>query len=96
MLVNHQLGRDGTRSPLKTAESQRALDIPPKLMRRLVALVTQRGDRFNPNAFVFASATAPASNERPLALHSTEHSKLPTSPRQIQPCTTSATATPTG
>jgi integrase len=53
--VNHQLGRDGTRSPLKTAESQRALDIPPELMRRLLAHVTQRGDRFNPNAFVFAS-----------------------------------------
>src|SRR5207237_9941021 len=53
--VNHQLGRDGTRSPLKTAESQRALDIPPDLMRRLLVLVTERGDRFDPNAFVFAS-----------------------------------------
>jgi integrase len=53
--VTHQLGRDGSRTPLKTAESQRVLDIPPELMRRLLALVTQRGARFNPNAFVFAS-----------------------------------------
>jgi integrase len=53
--VTHQLGRDGTRTPLKTAESQRALDIPPGLMRRLLALVTQRGARFNPHALVFAS-----------------------------------------
>ena len=53
--VSHQLGRDGNRTPLKTAESQRALDIPPELMRRLLALVTERGARFNPDAFVFAS-----------------------------------------
>jgi site-specific recombinase XerD len=53
--VSHQLGRDGDRSPLKTAESQRALDIPPELMRRLLSLVTDRGARFNPEAFVFAS-----------------------------------------
>jgi site-specific recombinase XerD len=26
--VNHQLGRDGTRTPLKTPESRRSLDIP--------------------------------------------------------------------
>ncbi|MGH3008534.1 MAG: hypothetical protein ACRDLM_03900 [Gaiellaceae bacterium] len=37
-----QLGRDGTRSPLKTEESRRAIDIPPKLMRRLVALTRER------------------------------------------------------
>lgn len=53
--VQYQLGRDGTRTPLKTAESRRALDIPPQLMRRLLALVTERGARFNPNALVFAS-----------------------------------------
>src|ERR671935_953473 len=33
--VEYQLGRDGTRTPLKTAESQRSIDIPPQLMRRL-------------------------------------------------------------
>jgi integrase len=53
--VNYQLGRDGTRAPLKTTESQRALDIPPDLMRRLLALLAERNERSNPTAFVFAS-----------------------------------------
>ncbi|MHB8695289.1 MAG: tyrosine-type recombinase/integrase [Solirubrobacteraceae bacterium] len=53
--VEYQLGRDGTRTPLKTDESRRAVDIPPQLMRRLLALVGERGDRFNPQAFVFAT-----------------------------------------
>jgi integrase len=53
--VEYQLGRDGTRSPLKTEESIRALDIPPQLMRRLLDLVAQRGALFNPDALVFAS-----------------------------------------
>jgi integrase len=53
--VEHQLARDGTRTPLKTDESQRTVDIPPELMRRLLALITDRGDRFSPNAFVFAT-----------------------------------------
>ena len=55
--VRHQLGRDGNRDPLKTAESQRAVDIPPDLMRRLLTLITDRGARFNPEAFVFTSRT---------------------------------------
>jgi integrase len=55
--VSYQLGRDGTRTPLKTSESQRALDIPPELMRRLLALIAERGDQLHPNAFVFASRT---------------------------------------
>src|SRR6266508_213475 len=53
--VECQLGRDGARTPLKTEESQRAIDIPPQLMRRLLALVDERGQLFNPGALVFAS-----------------------------------------
>lgn len=53
--VEYQLGRDGTRTPLKTAESQRSIDIPPQLTRRLLALVADRGALFDPNALVFAS-----------------------------------------
>src|SRR5919206_1758251 len=53
--VEYQLGRDGTRTPLKTAESQRSIDIPPQLMRRLLALVAARGALFDPAALVFAS-----------------------------------------
>jgi len=55
--VEYQLGRDGNRTLLKTQESRRAIDIPPPLMRRLLALVTERGARFNPHAFVFATRT---------------------------------------
>jgi integrase len=53
--VEYQLGRDGSRTPLKAAESRRAIDIPPQLMRRLVALVAERGALFDPGALVFAS-----------------------------------------
>jgi integrase len=53
--VEYQLGRDGTRTPLKTAESRRAIDIPPQLTRRLVTLVAERGALFDPAALVFAS-----------------------------------------
>jgi integrase len=53
--VEYQLGRDGSRTPLKTAESQRSIDIPPQLMRRLLALVAARGAVFDPTALVFAS-----------------------------------------
>ncbi|HEY7399146.1 MAG TPA: tyrosine-type recombinase/integrase, partial [Gaiellaceae bacterium] len=53
--VEYQLGRDGTRTPLKTEESRRAIDIPPQLMRRLVALLRVRGVRADPAALVFAS-----------------------------------------
>jgi len=53
--VECQLGRDGARTPLKTEESRRAIDIPPQLMRRLLALVEERGQLFNPGALVFAS-----------------------------------------
>jgi SMODS-associated and fused to various effectors sensor domain/Phage integrase family len=55
--VEYQLGRDGDRTPLKTEESRRAIDIPPQLMRRLVALVAERGTVFDPAALVFASRT---------------------------------------
>ena len=53
--VEYQLGRDGDRTPLKTAESRRAIDIPPQLMQRLVAMVVERGSLNDPTAFVFAS-----------------------------------------
>jgi integrase len=53
--IECQLDRDGNRTPLKTEESQRALDIPAGLMRRLLALVDARGQLFNPQALVFAS-----------------------------------------
>jgi len=53
--VECQLGRDGTRTPLKTEEAQRAIDIPPQLMRRLLALVAPRGPRYERNTLVFAS-----------------------------------------
>jgi integrase len=56
--VECQLGRDGTRTPLKTDESRRAVDIPPKLMRKLRALLLQRGALVDPHAFVFASRNA--------------------------------------
>jgi integrase len=53
--VEYQLGRDGTRTPLKTEESRRAIDIPPQLMHRLVALVAARDALSDPAALVFAS-----------------------------------------
>jgi integrase len=53
--VECQLGRDGTRTPLKTEEAQRAVDIPPQLMRRLLDLVAPRGLRFDADTLVFAS-----------------------------------------
>jgi len=53
--VECQLGRDGDRTPLKTDESRRAIDIPPRLMRRIRALLLQRGALTTPDALVFAS-----------------------------------------
>src|SRR5579884_1068288 len=53
--VEYQLGRDGDRTPLKTEESRRVIDIPSHLMRGLVALVAERGALETPAAFVFAS-----------------------------------------
>lgn len=53
--VRHQLARDGIRSPLKTAEARRTIDIPPQLTRKLRALLQSRDALNNPNAFVFAS-----------------------------------------
>ena len=54
--VDYQLSRDGSRMPLKTEESRRVLDIPPALMQRLIDLSRERGARFNPHAYVFASS----------------------------------------
>jgi integrase len=53
--VECQLGRDGQRTPLKTEEAQRTIDIPPQLMHMLLALVGERGQLFNPGALLFAS-----------------------------------------
>lgn len=53
--VEYQLGRDGDRTPLKTEESRRAIDIPPQLTRRLVNIVAERGALFDPAALLFAS-----------------------------------------
>jgi site-specific recombinase XerD len=53
--VQYQLDRNGSRTPLKTEESQRAIDIPPKLTRKLRALLLQRGALTIPHAFIFAS-----------------------------------------
>jgi integrase len=55
--IECQLARDGTRTPLKTEESRRAIDIAPPLMRRLRALLSERGALFDPKALVFASRT---------------------------------------
>jgi integrase len=55
--VEYQLGRDGSRTPLKTSEARRAIDIPEQLMRRLRELAAARGTLFDPQAFVFASRT---------------------------------------
>ena len=53
--IEYQLGRDGIRTPLKTQESRRAIDIPPALMLRIITLLDERGSRTNPAAFVFAT-----------------------------------------
>ena len=53
--VRYQLGRDGTRTPTKTAESQRALDIPTDLMQRLTKLTAEHEATPTHAAFVFAS-----------------------------------------
>ena len=51
--VDYQLDRDGRRTPLKTEESRRAIDVPPPLMERLLNLTRGRSDE--PTMFVFAS-----------------------------------------
>jgi integrase len=53
--VEYQLGRDGERTPLKTEESRRTIDIAPQLMRRLLAHAAEQGTLFDPAAFLFAS-----------------------------------------
>jgi integrase len=55
--VEHQLSRDGNRTPLKTEESRRAIDIPPPLMRRLLTLAADHGALFDPTAYLFISRT---------------------------------------
>ncbi|HZO78790.1 MAG TPA: site-specific integrase [Solirubrobacteraceae bacterium] len=53
--IECQLDRQGVRVSLKTEEARRALDIPPRLMRKLRALLLQRGALTDPGALVFAS-----------------------------------------
>ena len=69
--IEHQLGRDGTRTRLKTDESRRLVDIPPDLMRRMLALVNTRGARFDQHALVFASRNG-TGLERKVARHALE------------------------
>ena len=53
--IEHQLGRDGTRTPLKTGAAHRTIDLAPELTQALLALAAQRGELGNPNALIFAS-----------------------------------------
>jgi integrase len=55
--IEYQLDRDGQRTPLKTAESKRAVDIPPELTRRLLALAGNHDTPADPAALVFGSRT---------------------------------------
>jgi integrase len=53
--IEYQLSREGERTPLKTPDSRRALDIPQALLERLRELVEERGQHDNPLALVFSS-----------------------------------------
>jgi site-specific recombinase XerD len=92
--VEYQLGRDGIRTQLKTEESRRAIDIPPQLMLRLLALVTTRGARFNPHAFVFVTRNE-TGLERKVARAALDRAAKAAKLATPKPTsTTSATATP--
>jgi integrase len=81
--VQHQLARDGTRTPLKTQESRRTIDIPPQLSRKLRALLQTRGDLHNPDAFVFASKNETGLERkvvRNALTRATKHAQLPAPP----------------
>ena len=92
--VEYQLGRDGDRTPLKTEESRRTIDIAPQLMRRLLALAAEQGTLFEPAAFLFASRNG-GGLERKVAREALKRAaRPPSSRRPSRPCTTSATATP--
>lgn len=62
--IECQLARDGTRAQLKTEDPRRALDIPPRLTRKVCAVLLQRGALTDPDACVFASQPAPGSSAR--------------------------------
>jgi len=53
--IEYQLARDGTRTPLKTEQAHRTIDISGQLTRRLLDLAAQRGQLFSPHALIFAS-----------------------------------------
>lgn len=53
--IEYQLDRNGNRTQLKTRESRRAIDIPPELMQRLLALAAERDTLDDPEALVFTS-----------------------------------------
>jgi integrase len=92
--VEYQLARDGTRTPLKTAESRRAIDIPEQLMKQILELAASHGSLFNPQAFVFKAEAVADWNARPAVKHSNAPPEPRSSPRPTRRCTTSATATP--
>jgi site-specific recombinase XerD len=73
--INHQLDRNGNRTPLKTAESQRAIDIPPRLSRKLRALLQQHGTLTNPEAFIFASRNQTGLERKVVRNHLTRATK---------------------
>jgi integrase len=58
--VWYQLGRDGVRSPLKTEESRRSIDLPREVMQQLGRLVDDRRSGAAEDSFVFASRTGRA------------------------------------
>ena len=93
MRVAYQLGRDGTRTPLKTEESKRAIDIPQGLMRRLLELVEKRGQLFDPQALVFASRSG-SGLERKVARGALRRAAAAAGlASPTPPCTTCATPT---
>jgi integrase len=58
--VEHQLGRDGVRVPLKTEESRRSIDLPEYAMNQLVGLLNGRQRMTGDDSFLFASRTGKA------------------------------------
>jgi integrase len=58
--VEYQLGRDGVRSPLKTEESRRSIDLPREVMQQLCRLVDERRPEAAVDSFVFAGRTGRA------------------------------------
>jgi integrase len=54
--IEYQLGRNGSRTRLKTEASHRVIDIPPELMLRLRKLIDARAQPPDNSSFLFATA----------------------------------------